>query len=199
MFNGIIQSIGTIHTLTHNQDDLHIGITTTLDLSQVHIGDSVAVNGVCLSITHQDTQQDEQMLSMDISSATLACTTFANLAINQQVNLELAMQLSDRLNGHLLSGHIDDIGKVTQQQTQGGSLVLTIAAPPPLMKFICYKGAISVDGVSLTINQVSAEQFTVNIIPHTLKETIVSTYTINTQVNLEVDLIARYLYNLSQY
>ena len=189
MFTGIIATMGTIDMIEAYGEDKRFLINTgTLDLSDLSIGDSICVNGVCLSIVELEAHQ----FAADISSATLSDTTFNRYAPGTKVNLEKAMQLSTRLNGHLVSGHVDGTGTIEQIESVARSAHFLVGFPTELTPYICRKGAIAIDGVSLTINEVSASGFTVNIIPHTAQKTVFSDYYIGTQVNLEVDLIARY-------
>lgn len=138
-------------------------------------------------------EKDNNSFAADLSNETLELTTFSKLGVDSSVNLEKAMQLSDRLNGHMVSGHVDGIGKVLDMDEDARSVRYSIDVPPALNRYISKKGSVTVDGVSLTINVVEGNTFSVNIIPHTLSETIFSEYEIGNQVNIEVDLIARYL------
>ncbi len=194
MFTGIIETTGSISTIEKKGDDSRFVFNTEkMSLSDMKIGDSISVNGACLSII----EKTENSFSADLSKETLSLTTFSDLKAGARINLEKAMMLSDRINGHMVSGHVDGIGKIVSKQDEGRSVKYTIAFPAELSKFISKKGSISVDGVSLTVNDKVNDKdnnvFDVNIIPHTLSETIFSEYNIDTKVNLEVDLIARYL------
>ena len=163
-----------------------------MNLEDMKIGDSIAVNGTCLSII----EKTEHSFVADLSGETLNLTTFSNLKEGDLVNLEKAMMLSDRINGHMVSGHVDGIGKIVSQQDEGRSVKFEISFPASLKKYVSKKGSVTVDGVSLTVNDVNENVFSVNIIPHTLSETIFSEYTADTEVNVEVDQIARYLEKL---
>jgi riboflavin synthase len=190
MFTGIIQTTGSILEIDRKGDDSRFVFNTDdLDLSDLKVGDSVSVNGVCLSII----ELDKKSFISDLSMETLSITTFPDLKVGDRVNLEKAMMLSDRINGHMVSGHVDGIGKVVNKEDEARSVKYIIEAPVELSKYISKKGSISVDGVSLTINDVNDNTFDVNIIPHTISETIFSDYDVNTKVNIEVDQIARYL------
>ena len=190
MFTGIIQTIGNISRIESKDSDSHIIFKTEKNiLDDMKIGDSISVNGVCLSIIGKT----ESTFSVDVSNETMRLTTFSVLKGNNNVNLEKAMVLSDRINGHFVSGHIDGIGIVKEKKKDGRSISFLIEFPSDLKKFVSKKGSISIDGVSLTINSVKDNNFYVNIIPHTLSETIMSEYIEGTKVNIEVDLIARYL------
>ncbi len=194
MFTGIIQAIGSISDIDSMDDDSRFVFNTgKMELSDMALGDSISVNGVCLSII----EKEANSFSADLSKETLSLTTFSNLKVGSRINLEKAMMLSDRINGHMVSGHVDGIGKVIGKIDDGRSIRYTIEIPAGLNKFISKKGSVSVDGVSLTVNEVNGTTFGVNIIPHTLTETIFSEYDIETKVNIEVDLIARYLDQLT--
>jgi len=190
MFTGIIQTIGNISRIESKDSDSHIIFKAEKNmLDDMKIGDSISVNGVCLSITGKA----ESTFSADVSNETMRLTTFSVLKVNNNVNLEKAMVLSDRISGHFVSGHIDGIGIVKEKKKVGRSISFLIEFPADLKKFVSKKGSISIDGVSLTINSIKDNNFDVNIIPHTLSETIMSEYKEDTKVNIEVDLIARYL------
>ena len=190
MFTGIIQTIGNISRIESKDSDSHIIFKAEKNmLDDMKIGDSISVNGVCLSITGKA----ESTFSADVSNETMRLTTFSVLKVNNNVNLEKAMVLSDRISGHFVSGHIDGIGIVKEKKKVGRSISFLIEFPSDLKKFVSKKGSISIDGVSLTINSIKDNNFDVNIIPHTLSETIMSEYKEDTKVNIEVDLIARYL------
>lgn len=193
MFTGIIEAIGKIELIEDIDSDKRFVITSdSLNLSDVQCGDSISVNGVCLTVV--DLQ--EKGFSVDVSVETLSCTTFNELAAGDQVNLEKALQLSSRLSGHMVSGHVDGKGKIQKKIADARSERFEIKFPAELGKYICKKGSICIDGVSLTINDAGESTFSVNIIPHTLQETIFSEYTEGTQVNLEVDIVARYMESL---
>ncbi len=193
MFTGIIEAIGEIELIEDIDSDKRFVITSdSLDLSDIKGGDSISVSGVCLTVV--DLQ--ENGFSVDVSVETLSCTTFNELVAGDQVNLEKALQLSSRLSGHMVSGHVDGKGMIQKKVTDARSERFDINFPVELGKYICKKGSISIDGVSLTINEAGESTFSVNIIPHTLQETIFPNYTEGTQVNLEVDIVARYMESL---
>ena len=194
MFTGIIQAIGNISRIVSKSSDSRIIFNVEKNiLNDMKIGDSISVNGVCLSVV----EKTESTLSVDISNETMKLTTFSILKVNNSVNLEKAMVLSDRINGHFVSGHIDGTGTVKEKKKDGRSIAFLIEFPSALKKFITKKGSITIDGVSLTTNMVKDNSCSVNIIPHTLSETIMSEYKEGTKVNVEVDLIARYLDKLT--
>ena len=190
MFTGIIQKIGKISKIESNDSNSRIVFEVEkFILDDIRIGDSISVNGVCLSVI----KKTEDTFSVDVSNETMRLTTFSVLKVNNNVNLEKAMILSDRINGHFVSGHIDDTGIIKEKKREGRSTFFLIEFPQDLKKFVSKKGSISIDGVSLTINTTQGNSFGVNIIPHTLSETIMSEYKEGDKVNIEVDLIARYL------
>ena len=193
MFTGIIQAIGNISKIDSNGPDSRIVFKAgRMKLDDVKIGDSVSVNGVCLSIT----EKTKDSFSSDLSSETLSLTTFIEMRANSKVNLEKAMNFSSRVNGHLIAGHVDGVGVIKEMKNDGRSILILIEFPEELDKYISKKGSIAVDGVSLTINGTKENTFSINIIPHTLSGSIISEYNIGTKVNIEVDLIARYLEKL---
>ncbi|MEN8214031.1 MAG: riboflavin synthase [Pseudomonadota bacterium] len=193
MFTGIIQAQGTIAAMQPRSGDMRLQINSgRLDLSDVSLGDSIAVNGVCL--TAVELQDDG--FAADVSNETLALTSLGGLKTGSQVNLEKALTLATRLGGHLVSGHVDGVGTVISRSDDGRSVRFVIEAPAVLARYIAHKGSICVDGTSLTVNAVDGARFDLNIVPHTLSETIMGSYQAGSEVNLEVDLIARYLERL---
>lgn len=193
MFTGIIQAIGTIAAIEPKGQDVRVRIQTgKLDLADVQLGDSIAVNGVCL--TAVDLPGDG--FWADVSGETLSRTTFADLQKGSQANLEKALTPTTRLGGHLVSGHVDGIGEIISRSTDGRSERFVVRAPAALAKYIAEKGSICVDGISLTVNGVNGAEFELNIVPHTLVETTMGEFNPGTRVNLEVDIIARYLERL---
>lgn len=193
MFTGIIEAVGSIGSIEDIGSDKRFVLNTkSLDLSDVKRGDSICVNGVCLTVVGLE----DNGFSTDVSVETLSCTTFNELVADDKVNLEKALQLSSRLSGHMVAGHVDGKGIVQKKYTDARSERFEIKYPAELGKYICKKGSICIDGVSLTINDVDESTFSVNIIPHTIKETIFSEYIEGTQVNLEVDIVARYMESL---
>jgi riboflavin synthase len=194
MFSGIIADVGSIKQATDRDGGLRLVIATSaLDLSDVQTGDSIAVNGVCLTVVEHDANN----FAVDVSRETLNCTEGLD-AIGAPVNLEKALRLADRLGGHLVSGHVDGVGEVIEFSNLGESWKLDIRAPQALAKYIAIKGSITINGVSLTINQVSGSEFSLNLIPHTLVMTNLKNLLAGSRVNLEVDLIARYVERMMQ-
>ncbi|NCA69935.1 MAG: riboflavin synthase [Sphingobacteriia bacterium] len=193
MFTGIIQAIGRIERLEPRGGDARLTIDTgKLDLARVALGDSIAVNGVCLTAV----ERRPRGFAADVSRETLDLTTLGTLMPGHPVNLETALTLATPLGGHLVSGHVDGVGEVIEQREDARSWRLRLRAPLELARYIAAKGSICVDGTSLTVNRVDGALFELNIVPHTLKETIIGGYRVGTRVNLEVDLIARYLERL---
>ena len=194
MFTGIISAIGEIAELEHRQGDVRLSIQAPeLGFDDVRLGDSIACNGVCLTAV----ELIEKGFIADVSVETLSLTTIEYWKLNTRINLEKAMQASDRFGGHIVSGHVDGIGEVVSLHEDARSWRFTIKAPANLAKYIAQKGSITVDGTSLTVNAVKGSEFEMNIVPHTMIHTIISDYKIGTKVNLEVDLIARYLERLT--
>lgn len=195
MFTGIIEAIGTIQSMTPNAGDMRLYIKTgKLDLADVKLGDSIAVNGVCLTAI----ELPGDGFWADVSNETLDHTTLGNLAVGSQVNLEKALTPTSRLGGHIVSGHVDGVGKVINRYPESRSIRFEIEAPGELAKYIAHKGSVCVNGISLTVNQVNGAVFDLNIVPHTLEETTLSNCNVGDSVNLEVDVIARYLERLLQ-
>ena len=194
MFTGIIQSIGKIDSVQAIGSDLRLRIAcANLSLQDVKSGDSIAVNGACLTATTVSEQHFEAL----VSQASLAVTMGLNQP--QAVNLEKALRLSDRLGGHLVSGHVDGVGSVLNFEQLGECWKLDIRAPHALSKYIAPKGSIAVNGVSLTINSIEQDVFSMNLIPHTLENTTLQFLAVGSLVNLEVDQIARYVDRMAQW
>lgn len=188
MFSGIIASTGKIVRLDPREMGVSLVIDAgTLDLSDVSVGDSIACSGVCLTVI----ARENNCFSVDVSRETLDCTV--GLEGQGELNLEKALRLSDRLGGHLVSGHVDGVGEVVRFEPIGESHELVIRAPQALAKYIARKGSVCVDGVSLTTNAVNGAEFSINLIPHTVEMTTLKRLKSGSHVNLEVDLIARYV------
>ncbi|MBS7664114.1 riboflavin synthase [Pseudomonas lalucatii] len=193
MFTGIIEAIGSIRALSPKGGDVRVYVETgKLDLADVKLGDSIAVNGVCLTAV----ELPGDGFWADVSRETLARTAFIDLKPGSRVNLEKALTPSSRLGGHLVSGHVDGVGEVLSREDNARAVQFRIRAPRELARYIAHKGSITVDGTSLTVNAVSGAEFELTIVPHTLAETIMVDYRPGRQVNLEVDLLARYLERL---
>lgn len=194
MFTGIIQAVGQVQAIAPAScGDWQLSLAVgKLDMSDVALGDSIAVNGVCLTVI----SMSEQQFSADVSNETLTVSAFAGLGNGSRVNLEKAMRLSDRLGGHLVSGHVDGVGQLVSIVPDGRSWRYTFALPEALVRYVAPKGSITIQGVSLTVNTAEAGHFSVNLVPHTLQETNLGDLKAGDRVNLEVDVIARYLEQL---
>ncbi|HKE39466.1 MAG TPA: riboflavin synthase [Casimicrobiaceae bacterium] len=196
MFTGIVEAVGRIDSAEGASDGLRLAVSAgALDVSDVRIGDSVAVAGCCLTVV----AIEGSSLSFDVSAETLRCTSGLDRA--REVNLEKALRFGDRLGGHLLTGHIDGVGTVIRIESTANpdGVDLEIEAPSALARFIAAKGSIAVDGVSLTVNVVSNRRFSVHLIPHTLQVTTLRALIPGSEVNLEVDIVARYLERMAGY
>jgi riboflavin synthase len=192
MFTGIVAGVGRIVASVPQADGVRLTVAAgTLDVADVATGDSIAVNGCCLTVV----AMEKSALAFDVSAETLRCTT--GLDRSGAVNLEKALRLSDRLGGHLVSGHVDGVGVVARFESSEGGWLLEVDAPDELARFIATKGSIAVDGVSLTVNAVAGRRFAANLIPHTLGVTTLAALARGARVNLEVDLVARYVERLS--
>ena len=194
MFTGIIQAVGHITHLEPRGEDVRLTIAAgTLDLNDVALGDSIAHNGVCLTVIAKETEH----YWVDVSAESLRCTVGLN-QVGTAVNLEKALRLADRLGGHLVSGHVDGIGHVARFDWQGDCRELVLDIPPELAKFVATKGSLTVNGVSLTTNWARGQQCSINLIPHTLQHTTLGYLDQGAAVNLEVDVIARYVERMMQ-
>jgi riboflavin synthase len=195
MFTGIVQATGQIESMTPRGGDVEIVVESpALDFSNVVIGDSIAVNGCCLTVT----RLDGSSFCADVSRETLNVTTLSDMRVGTQVNLEKALCAGQALGGHYVTGHVDGVAHVVAMSTDARSTRVDFEVPANLAKYIAKKGSACVDGVSLTVNEVGAKTFSVNLIPHTLEVTALKDYRVGTRVNLEVDIIARYLERLTQ-
>ncbi|MDX9699459.1 MAG: riboflavin synthase [Rhodocyclaceae bacterium] len=189
MFSGIVAACGRIVDIQPLQDGVRLSVDTAgLDLSDVHIGDSIANSGVCLTVI----EMAGSLARFDVSRETLDCTTGLD-AVGNEVNLEKALRLADRLGGHLVTGHVDGVGEVLHFTPVGESHELVIRAPAALAGYIARKGSVTVNGVSLTVNRVDGTDFSINLIPHTVAVTNLRHLHTGSRVNLEIDLIARYV------
>ncbi|MGD8559358.1 MAG: riboflavin synthase [Gammaproteobacteria bacterium] len=193
MFTGIIQSVGHIESLQRRDGDMRLTLDTgKLPVSDLALGDSVAVSGICLTVV----KKKDHGFVADVSGETLSRTIAGAWQKGDRVNLELALTLATRLGGHLVSGHVDGVGEVIKRWSDARSDRFIMKAPDNLAKYIAEKGSICVDGISLTVNSVAGSEFELNIVPHTLQETTMGGYETGRRVNLEVDIIARYLERL---
>ena len=193
MFTGIIEAVGTIVAMTNKGQDISLRIQSgKLDLADVKLGDSIATNGVCLTVV----QLPGDGYVADLSAETLKRTGFVHYRPGQSVNLEKALMPTSRLGGHLVSGHVDGVGEVVAITPLGRAVEYWIEAPAELARYIAEKGSITVDGISLTVNSVEGARFRLTIVPHTTQETTIAQWRVGSRVNLEVDVIARYLERL---
>jgi riboflavin synthase len=193
MFTGIISAIGDIASLEERGGDVRLAIRSgNLNLTDVKLGDSIACNGACLTAV----ELTEDGFIADVSVETLNLTTIGHWQAGSRINMEKAMQATDRFGGHIVSGHVDGIGEVVALEEDARSWRFRLRAPREIAKYIAHKGSITVDGTSLTVNLVVGAEFELNIVPHTMLHTVMGDYRIGTKVNLEVDLVARYLERL---
>ena len=195
MFTGIVEAVGEVAACEERGGDLRLRIKTNdLDMSDIALGDSISTNGVCLTVV----EMPGDGYVADVSAETLSLTTVGDWGVGTKVNLEKALTPQTRMGGHMVSGHVDGIGEVVSRHPDARSERFRLRAPRELAKYIAHKGSITVDGTSLTVNKVEGAEFELNIVPHTLEKTVMGTYRAGTRVNLEVDLIARYLERLLQ-
>jgi len=193
MFTGIIEATGAINKLEKVDLEWRLHIDAgNLSLEDTSIGDSIAVNGCCLTVTSLSTKH----FSADVSNETMSCTSLGNLKTGARVNLEKAMLANSRFGGHIVGGHVDCVGILINSAADGQSVKLEFDVPAEISKYIADKGSICIDGTSLTVNTVNKNKFSINVIPHTQQETIIGNYVVGQVVNLEVDLVARYLERL---
>lgn len=195
MFTGIIEATGRLQSLEPRQGDLRLWVSSEeLDFADVRLGDSIATNGVCLTVV----ELSGRAYAADVSRETLNHTTLASWQPGRLLNLEKALLPTTRLGGHLVSGHVDGVGMIKSRRTEGRSLQFEVEAPANLSRYIAHKGSITVDGVSLTVNAVAGQVFSLNIVPHSASHTNLLALQPGAKVNLEVDLLARYLERLIQ-
>jgi len=195
MFTGIIEAVGKIEARSQEKGEWRLKFSTgDLDLSDVKIGDSIAVSGCCLTVV----EKQATAFLADVSNETMRCTSLGTLEIGSAVNLEKAMLATDRFGGHIVSGHVDGVGHLIKVENEGQSIKMTFKIPSNLSKYVAVKGSICVDGTSLTVNEANDDYFAVNLIPHTQDETVSGSYQIGDSVNLEVDIIARYLERMNE-
>jgi riboflavin synthase len=193
MFTGIVLAKGRLASITERGGDLELGIEASgLDSARLGLGDSVAVQGVCLTVT----RKQGSSVFADVSRETLSLTTLGKLKAGSSVNLEPSLRAGDALGGHMVSGHVDALGTLRGTHSDARSRRMEFELPADLMRFVAPKGSICIDGVSLTVNKVEGRRFDVNIIPHTLKETTLGELHIDDEVNIEIDVVARYLERL---
>ena len=192
MFTGIIESLGKVESLQRVGGDIRLRIQTNLDMSDVHLGDSIATNGICLTVI----EWGDNWYAADVSTESLNRTTLENWKIGQSVNVEKAMLPTTRFGGHIVSGHVDAVGEITLVRKDARSLYFEVTAPVGIAKYLAEKGSVTVDGISLTINHLKGHILSLNLIPHTVERTNIGTWSIGSKVNLEVDILARYIERL---
>jgi riboflavin synthase len=189
MFSGIVTDIGEVRQVRRGGGGATLTIATAYDTASIALGASIACSGVCLTAT----ALKPGWFTVDVSNETLACSTFGEWREGTRINLEQSLKLGDEMGGHLVLGHVDGVARITGRRPDGDSVRFSFAAPPDLAPFIAPKGSVALDGVSLTVNEVDGETFGVNIIPHTLSHTTFGDAGPGTRMNLEIDLIARYV------
>lgn len=194
MFTGIVEEMGAVTTVERTLAGTRMTLLASVIMGDLKIGDSVSVNGTCLTVV----TRGERDFVVEVSPETLSVTTLGQLAVGAPVNLERAMKVNERIGGHLVAGHVDGVGTIRSRHQEGNAIFFTIEAPPDILKYCIVKGSITVDGISLTINDVTGHGFSVAIIPHTAKVTTLGLKQVNDCVNLESDLIGKYVERLLQ-
>lgn len=192
MFTGIIESLGKVESLQSVGGDVRLRIQTDLDMSDVHLGDSIATNGICLTVI----EWGDNWYAADVSRESLNRTTLGNWKVGQRVNVEKAMLPTTRFGGHIVSGHVDGVGEINVVREDARSIYYEVTAPAELAKYLAEKGSVTVDGISLTINHLRGNILSLNLIPHTAERTNIGTWQVGSKVNLEVDVLARYIERL---
>lgn len=192
MFTGIIESLGKVESIQNIGGDVRLRIQTDLDMSDVHLGDSIATNGICLTVI----DFGSNWYAADVSRESLNRTTLEHWKAGQSVNVEKAMLPTTRFGGHIVSGHVDAVGEVTVLRSDARSIYFEVTAPADIAKYLAEKGSVTVDGISLTINHLRGNILSLNLIPHTAQRTNIATWKVGTRVNLEVDVLARYIERL---
>ena len=189
VFTGIIEELGTIKGVRRQSEGIRLSVSAKVVMDGMKAGDSIAVNGACLTVT----EFDSVSFTADVSGETVNRTNIGKLRVGEKVNLERPMKLSDRLGGHLVSGHIDGIGVIRGVERKGGMSIFTIEVPAEFTKYLIIKGSVAIDGISLTVNEVKGNRFTVTIIPHTAEMTTLGFKKTGDTVNLEADMIGKYV------
>ncbi|NNH25585.1 riboflavin synthase [Acinetobacter terrestris] len=192
MFTGIIESLGKVESLQSVGGDVRLRIGTSLDMSDVHLGDSIATNGICLTVI----EWGENWYAADVSRESLNRTTLGSWKVGHRVNVEKAMLPTTRFGGHIVSGHVDAVGEITVVREDARSIYYEVTAPAEIAKYLAEKGSVTVDGISLTINHLQGNVISLNLIPHTAERTNIGTWKTGAKVNLEVDVLARYIERL---
>ncbi|HIF5955015.1 TPA: riboflavin synthase [Vibrio parahaemolyticus] len=195
MFTGIVEAVGKLTAITPKGEDITVTVEVgKLDMSDVKLGDSIATNGVCLTVI----DFGSNYYSADLSLETLKKTGFANYQVGEKVNLEKAMLPTTRFGGHIVSGHVDGVGEIVERNQVGRAIEFWVAMPAEISKYVAEKGSITVDGISLTVNDLRKNAFKLTIVPHTSEETTIDQFQVGSKVNLEVDVLARYMERLLQ-
>jgi riboflavin synthase len=194
MFTGLIEDMGTVTTFRRSHTAAVLGISTALPVPDIALGDSVAVNGICLTVT----AISNTVLTFDVSPETISKSTFASLRTGDRVNLERALRLGDRLGGHLVTGHVDCCGMLSKTEHVSGYHILTFTLPAGFSRYLVPKGSVAIDGISLTVNEVSGAGFTVTIIPHSFDKTTLANLGPGSRVNIETDILGKYIERLAQ-
>jgi len=194
MFTGLIEDLGTVASFRRNGKAAILGIATSLPVGEIALGDSVAVNGLCLTVTGIS----GTVLSFDVSPETISKSTFASLGTGDKVNLERALRLGDRLGGHMVTGHVDCCGMLARIERASGYHVLAFTLPAEFSRYLVTKGSVAIDGISLTVNEVTGEGFTVTVIPHSLAKTTLAKLAPGAAVNIETDILGKYIERLAQ-
>ncbi|MGF1773941.1 riboflavin synthase [Vibrio wakamikoensis] len=195
MFTGIIEAVGTLKAITPKGEDISVTVDAgKLDMADVKLGDSIATNGVCLTVV----AFTDSSYQADLSLETLKKTGFANYSVGDKVNLEKAMLPTTRFGGHIVSGHVDGVGEIVDRQQVGRAVEYWVQMPSEITKYVAQKGSITVDGISLTVNDLRKDAFKLTVVPHTSEETTIDQFQVGRKVNLEVDVMARYMERLLQ-
>lgn len=198
MFTGIITDVGSVELITSGGDRT-VKIKTAFDPAGIAIGASIACSGPCLTVIAKGGREGDAWFSVEVSSETLSKTTLGNWSVGQRINLERSLKVGEEIGGHIVSGHVDGVGEVIAAEREGDSVRLRIKAPKNLARFIAPKGSIALDGTSLTVNEVDGTVFGVNIIPHTSKATTWGDAKVGSKINIEIDMLARYLARLKEF
>ncbi|MDD2558924.1 MAG: riboflavin synthase [Desulfuromonadaceae bacterium] len=192
MFTGLIEDLGRIDSINRRGNSFRLKVATSLPPTEIALGDSIAVNGVCLTVV----MHNAGVFEADVSPETMQSSTFNALSVGGRVNLERALRLGDRLGGHLVSGHIDTVGTIVQRTQDDIAVRFSIELPRKFMRYVIGKGSIAIDGISLTVNQVTDTTFSVAVIPHSLAKTTLQHYGVGAKVNIETDMLGRYIEKL---
>ena len=189
MFTGLVAELGTVQSLARQGESYHLTVSAAKVMANLKIGDSVAVNGACLTVV----RLDGGAFTADVMPETVRLTNIGQLRVGDKVNLERTLRLCDGLDGHIVSGHVEGQGVIAARRPEGIAMVVTISAPPELLKYIIKKGSVAIDGISLTVTQTTDTDFSVSLIPHTAKETTLGFKDVGDKVNLETDIIGKYV------